>query len=215
MSGDFIVCIVDDDPSMRDALETMFEAAGYGVSSYANGETFLSDFGSMESRPGCVLLDVRLPGIGGLEVNRAIAQHHLPVPVIMVTAHGDIPMAVSAVRDGAFEFVEKPFDPGRLLHLVRQAKERAQNLYRAFSEAADVRQRYAALTSREQEVMKLVIEGLPNKVVAARLGISPRTAETHRARVMEKMNAPSVAVLIRLDQLITGGGVDPRASREP
>lgn len=202
MSGGFTVCIVDDDPSMRDALETLFEAAGYDVSSYSDGEAFLSDFGSVEGRPGCILLDVRLPGIDGLEVNRAIAQHHLPVPVIMVTAHGDIPMAVSAVRDGAFEFVEKPFDPGRLLQLVRQAEDRAQDMHRAFAEAAEVRQRYVALTSREQEVMKLVVEGLPNKVVAARLGISPRTAETHRARVMEKMDAPSVAALVRLDQLI-------------
>lgn len=202
-ANSLVIHIVDDDRSMRDALQTLFEAAGYVAKPYATGEAFLAELDGTMPRAACVILDVRLPGISGIEVNRAIAHRRLPIPVIIITGHGDIPMAVTAVRDGAFDFVEKPFEPRRLLGLVRQCEGTAWELQKAFVEAMEVRHRYEALTPREQEVMKLVIKGLPTKVVAARLGISTRTAEAHRAHVMEKMQASSVAALIRHDQLLS------------
>ena len=201
-----MIYVVDDDTSMRDSLQMLFEAAGYSVQAYSDGDTFLAELRSERFAPGCVLLDVRLPGSSGLEVNRIVAQQELPIAVIMISAHGDIPMAVAAVREGAFDFVEKPFDPERLIDLVRHAEAKLDDLQKAFSEATELRGRYAALTPREQEVMKLVVEGLPTKVIAARLAISPRTAETHRARVMEKMGARSLAGLIRHDQILSGPG---------
>ncbi len=202
-ANNLLVLIVDDDHSMRDALQTLFEAAGYVAKSYATGEAFLDELDGSSLQAGCVILDVRLPGISGIEVNRIIARRNLPLPVIIITGHGDIPMAVTAVRDGAFDFVEKPFEPRRLLDLVRQCESKALELRRAFAEAAESGRRYQSLTPREQEVMKLVIAGLPTKIVAARLGISTRTAESHRARVMEKMGTSSVADLIRHDQRLS------------
>jgi two-component system, LuxR family, response regulator FixJ len=209
MAEAFTVYVIDDDASMRDALSTLFEAAGYAVKTYERAEAFLDDYSWGAPGLGCAIVDVRLPGMNGLELNRVMSRKDLPLPVIFITGHGDIPMAVSAVREGAFDFIEKPFDPTKLMELVNRAAPRSTALRDASLESADARSRYVTLTPREQEVMALVVEGFPTKTIASRLGISPRTAETHRARVMEKMQAPTVSMLLRYSLMLKLGELAP------
>jgi two-component system, LuxR family, response regulator FixJ len=205
MAETFTVYVIDDDASMRDALSTLFEAAGYTAKTYERAEAFLDDCSRRAPGLGCAIVDVRLPGMNGLELNRVMNRKELPLPVIFITGHGDIPMAVSAVREGAFDFIEKPFDPTKLMELVNRAAPQSTALRDASMESAEVRSRYVTLTPREQEVMALVVEGFPTKTIASRLGISPRTAETHRARVMEKMQAPTVSMLLRQSMMLRPG----------
>lgn len=191
-----VIYIVDDDLSVREALTTLFEAAGHNPKVYASAEEFLAECGA-EPSPGCLLIDVRLPGMNGRELQRAINDAERPLAIVMMTGHGDIPMAVAAVKDGAVDFIEKPFDPAALLETVRHALARSEALQLDYSELVKLRERFAMLTAREQEVLALLAEGAPTKLIARHLNISPRTAETHRARVLEKMEARSLSVLVK------------------
>lgn len=190
-----LVYVVDDDDAMRDSLRWLLESTGYRVSAYSTAERFLSVY-----KPGaaaCVLLDVRMPGLSGLELQQELNRRGEALPIIFITGHGDVPMAVNAVKSGAFHFLEKPFKDEQLLSLIEQAA-----MSRTPAETVGARGRCAAaklatLTHREREVMDLVVGGLKNKQIAEQLGISVKTVEAHRARAMEKMEASSVAELVR------------------
>ena len=190
-----LVYVVDDDEPMRDSLRWLLESTGYRVSAYSTAERFLSAY-----KPGaaaCVVLDVRMPGVSGLELQQELNRRGEPLPIIFITGHGDVPMAVNAVKSGAFHFLEKPFKDEQLLGLIEQAA-----LLGAPGEGPGTRRRCAAaklatLTHREREVMELVVGGLKNKQIAEQLGISVKTVEAHRARTMEKMGVSSVAELVR------------------
>jgi FixJ family two-component response regulator len=190
------VYIVDDDEPMRDSLVWLLESKGLRVEAYPSAEAFLARL--RDDMHGCLVLDVRMPGMSGLELFERLAARGAGLPVIFVTGHGDVPMAVSAVKKGAVDFIEKPFNDEEMLRLVRQCLEsdRAQRATRR--QHAAVKQRISSLTEREREVMELVVAGRMNKQIADELGIAIKTVEVHRARVMEKMAAGSVAELVQL-----------------
>jgi RNA polymerase sigma factor (sigma-70 family) len=186
--------VVDDDDALRDSLRWLLESAGYKVSSHATAERFLLSY--RPGMAGCLVLDVRMPGASGLELQQELMRRGATLPIIFVTGHGDVPMAVEAVKSGAFHFLEKPFKDEQLLRLIDEASrqsmpvtEHAQRLCAAA--------RLATLTQREREVMDLVVQGRKNKQIADHLGISIKTVEAHRARAMEKMDVSSVAELVR------------------
>jgi FixJ family two-component response regulator len=189
------VYIVDDDDAMRDSLRWLLESTGYRVTAYSTAERFLGAY-----KPGyasCVVLDVRMPGLSGLQLQQELNRRGETLPIIFITGHGDVPMAVNAVKNGAFHFLEKPFKDEQLLALIEQAAT-----MRAPAATADARGRCAAaklatLTQREREVMNLVVGGFKNKQIAEQLAISVKTVEAHRARAMEKMDVNSVAELVR------------------
>lgn len=190
------IAIVDDDDGVRDSLQTMIEAAGLRCEAFASGEAFLR---RVEEQPwACLLLDVHMPGASGLEIQDRLTASGSTIPVIMMTAHGEVPIAVRAMKAGAIDFVEKPLDGNLLLETIGRALalgERIRNEKELSLRAAD---RIAALTPREKEVLDALVGGKPNKVIAHQLGISPRTVEIHRARVMEKMQAHSLSELVRM-----------------
>jgi two-component system response regulator FixJ len=186
------VFIVDDDQAVRTGLGALLETSDYAVETFASAEEFLA---RPDPRPhGCVLIDVRMPGMGGLELQRELKRRSIALPVIIITAHGDIPMAVAALKAGAVDFLEKPFDSDALLAAVEQAVHQAPRP----ASTAGLEARFGQLTPREREVMELVVAGLPNKTIAFRLQIAVRTVEIHRARVMEKTGARNLAQLVRL-----------------
>jgi two-component system response regulator FixJ len=191
-----VAYIVDDDGSVRDALSVLLSTADIESKTFASAELFLET--ADLHRGACVLLDIRLPGLSGLELLKRLAERHSNVAVIMITGHGDVPMAVDAMKAGAFHFVEKPFDPEVLLQYVEEAQRQVSELNEMQARSEEIAERYASLTPREQEVMELLIEGLPNKLIATRLGISTRTAEHHRAAVMKKMKAWTLSHLVRI-----------------
>jgi two-component system, LuxR family, response regulator FixJ len=191
-----LVCVVEDDAAMRDALLLLLRNAGFGVLCYATAEEFLADRDC--SRPYCLLTDVRLPGMDGISLHRHLVSLGTEPAVVIITGHGDIPMAVAALKDAVGDFIEKPFDPAILLESIHDAFERAVASYQRNAVAADIKNRLCALTPREAEVLAMLVEGHPNKVIATRLGISTRTVEHHRAHIMEKMNARSLSQLIRM-----------------
>ncbi len=181
---------------MRDALALLFHGAGFEVRSYATAEEFLADL--RHDRPYCLVTDVRLPGMGGIALHRHLVEVDAAPVVVMITGHGDIPMAVAALKQGVADFVEKPFDPGQLLESVREASQRAAASYQERQAVAGIKQRLATLTAREREILDLLVKGQPTKVIAGILMISTRTAEHHRAHIMEKMQARSLSQLIRM-----------------
>jgi RNA polymerase sigma factor (sigma-70 family) len=188
------VYVVDDDEAMRDSLRWLLESAGYRVSSYSTAERFLTAF--RRDYASCLVLDVRLSGITGLELQQELNRRGENLPIIFITGHGDVPMAVQAVKDGAFHFLEKPFKDAQILRLIETAA-----LQRTPGAVAKAQKRCAAakletLTQREREVIDLVVEGRKNKQIADDLGISVKTVEAHRARAMEKMDVSSVAELV-------------------
>lgn len=195
------VYVVDDDESIRDSLQALLSARGMAVRPFESGEAFFEAF--EPAPPGCVLVDVRLPNIGGLEIQRRIADEHGRYPVIVMTGFGDVPMAVDAMKAGAIDFIEKPFDPDSLIGSIERAIAESERAWAEESSANEVRERIASLTPREREVLDLLVEGLPNKGIAYELGISPRTVEIHRARTMEKMQARSLSQLVRM--VLTAG----------
>jgi FixJ family two-component response regulator len=188
------VFVVDDDGSVREALRNLLRSVGLRVESFSTAQEFLSR-GS--AGPGCLVLDVRLPGLSGLDLQRQLAETNREIPIVFITGHGDIPMSVRAIKAGAVEFLTKPFRDQELLDAVRQAIDRDRQTRNRENEMAELRQRYESLTPREQEVMKHVVRGLVNKQIAAEIGIAESTVKLHRGRVMEKMKAESLADLVR------------------
>ncbi|MEI8397166.1 MAG: response regulator [Rhodospirillaceae bacterium] len=194
--SDSIVAIIDDDEALRDALAVLVAAAGWRADGYSTAEDFLASLNG--ERAGCALIDIRLPGIDGMELFRRLAEVAPGFPVVILTGHGDVPMAVEALRAGAVDFIEKPFDPDRLLGSLRQALSRDAVLRETKLAVEEFHTRVDKLTPREHEAMDFMVLGQSNKMIAAKLGISPRTVEIYRARVMEKMEVRSLAELVRM-----------------
>jgi two-component system response regulator FixJ len=188
------VFVVDDDAALREALVQLLEAAGLSVESYPDGPAFLAAFG--EGRPGCLLLDVAMPGMTGLEVQTELRTRGIPIPIVFLTGHGDIPMAVRAVQAGAVDFLEKPMTGAALLERVRRALALDHEYRHAKALVRDIGERASRLSPREREVMRLVVGGNSSKDVARQLGISVRTVEAHRTHVMHKMGATNLAELV-------------------
>lgn len=197
-----VIYVIDDDDSMRQALALLLKTVGYSTVAFSGPTEFLAKYDP--NQPGCVLLDVRMPQMSGLEVQQQLNRSGSMVPVILMTGHGDIPMAVQAMKDGAFDFLQKPFRDQDLLDRINAAlKLDAEN--RAVVERhAELRRRAESLTPREREVLAAVVDGKANKVIAIDLGLSERTVEIHRANVMEKMAARSVAHLVKMDLTLRG-----------
>jgi FixJ family two-component response regulator len=190
-----VVHVVDDDKGMLSALSTLLKAAGYEVRTYASARDFLL---ARPGSPGCVILDVRMPGQSGLDMQQALAADEASLPVIFLSAHGDIPMSVRAVRAGAVDFLTKPVKRATLLAAVDTALARDAEKHAEREELRALRSRYDSLTAREQQVLALVVTGRLNKQTAGALGIAERTVKVHRARVMEKMRVASLAELVHL-----------------
>ncbi len=200
------VFVVDDDADLRESLGWLFESAGLRFKSYSTAQEFLTDYNPEE--PGCLLLDVRMPGLSGLDLQEELRRRGVPPPIIIMTGHARVPMAVRALKGGAIDFIQKPFSDQSLLERIRQAIDLDRRTRQVRMEAAKFAALLTYLTPREREVMDLVIEGKPNKIIAADLGISPKTVEIHRGRVMEKMQVESVAELVRLDLLCRANQAD-------
>jgi FixJ family two-component response regulator len=192
------VYVVDDDLSVREALKNLLQSVGLKVETFNSADTFLSS--KPATAPSCLILDVRLPGLSGLDLQRLLAQSSHEIPIVFITGHGDIPMSVRAIKAGAVEFLTKPFRDQDLLDAVRQAVERDREARSRETERAELRARHASLTAREQQVMGFVVRGLINKQIAAEIGISEPTVKLHRGRLMDKMRAGSLADLIGMAQ---------------
>jgi two-component system, LuxR family, response regulator FixJ len=190
------VYVVDDDDGMRRALETLLNTVGFKTAVFSRPKEFLAKFRA--DAPGCLVLDIRMPEMSGLEVQQHLNTIGSMLPVIFVTGHGDVPMAVQAMKEGAFEFIQKPFRDQDLLDRINHALTLDTQNRTTFARRAEVIQRLDSLTDRERQVMDLVVDGAANKVIAIDLALSERTVEIHRAKVMEKMHARSVAHLVKL-----------------
>jgi FixJ family two-component response regulator len=200
-----VVYVVDDDDSVRKSLGRMLRFAGFRAELFASAEDFLTH--ERAPVPGCLILDVQMPGRSGLELQRLLNEGHIVLPVIFVSGHGDIPMTVQAMKAGAFDFLTKPFKKEALLAAVRRALESAI-LHRGDElETEAIRQRTATLTDREREVLPLVVSGMPNKQIGHRLGVSEKTVKFHRGNVMRKMRADSLPDLVRMAGKI---GISPK-----
>ena len=194
------VFIIDDDAAVRASIQDLLESSGLRSESFETAERFLRS--KRSDGPSCLVLDVRLPGINGLDFQRRLADAGFRIPIIFITGHGDIPMTVKAMKSGAIEFLTKPFQAHDLLDAIHQALVRDQATRQEQAELAELRKRYETLTAREREVMGLVVSGLLNKQIAAELGNSEVTVKIHRGRVMKKMKAGSLAELVKLAGLL-------------
>ena len=190
------VFVVDDDAAVRGSLRWLLESAQMNVETYSSAEEFLAGFASHP--PGCLVLDVRMPGMNGLTLQEQLTERHIDLPVIIITGHADVPMAVKAMKGGAVGFIEKPFDDKTLLESIRLALRRNTEARTQTVERNEVLARLQQLTSREHQVFELVVQGRSNKEIASGLGIADKTVEVHRASVMRKMRADTLAHLIRL-----------------
>jgi FixJ family two-component response regulator len=195
---DAIVFVVDDDSSIREAIESLVKLAGLRVETFGSAQEFLRS--KRADLPGCVVLDVELPGLSGLDLQRELATHGIKLPIIFITGYGDIPMSVRAMKAGALEFLTKPFRDQDLLDAIEQALERDRAARRHARGIAELRERFDVLTSREREVMSLVVAGRLNKQIGFELKISEVTVKIHRGRVMNKMGAESLAELVRMTE---------------
>jgi FixJ family two-component response regulator len=190
--------VVGDDESVREALASLIRSAGLSVETFPSAQEFLTRRRADE--PGCLVLDVRLPGLSGLELQQRLAEINIGTPIIFITGHGDIPMSVRAMKAGAAEFLTKPFRDEDLLDAIDEAIQRDGSARRRQAEIEELRDRYESLTTREREVMGLVVSGLLNKQAAAHLGVSEITIKVHRSQVMQKMRAASFADLVRMSE---------------
>jgi FixJ family two-component response regulator len=193
------VFVVDDDRAMRESLSWLLDSVGLRVRSYATAADFLAEHDP--AQPGCLVLDVRMPGMSGLDLQAELARRGVELPTIVITGHAEVSMAVRAVKAGAIDFIEKPFSDQLLLDRVRQALEIDLEAREVRRRREDARRRLATLTAREREVLNLVVAGKANKEIASALGVSPKTVEVHRAHVMSKMYVDSLAELIRITLL--------------
>ena len=190
------VFIVDDDAAIRFAMQALMDSVNLNHEIFASADDFLEKIG--EQRPGCLVLDIRMPGLGGLELQEELIKRGNTLPIIFITGHGDVPMAVEAMQKGAVDFIQKPFRDQELLDRIREALATDEERREEQQRHAEVAGRLERLTNREREVFDLVVTGKPNKVIAYELGVSQRTVEIHRARVMEKMQARSLADLVKM-----------------
>ena len=190
------VFIVDDDEAVRNSLRLLVKSVGLTAAALVSAQEFLASYDPLQ--PGCLLLDVRMPGMSGLELQQRLNLLGAVIPVIFITGHGDVPMAVEAMQQGAFDFLQKPFRDQDLIDRIQRALEKDRANRAALGEHSRIREQHETLTPREREVLALVTSGKANKVMAADLGLSQRTIEIHRARVMEKMGASSLAHLVRM-----------------
>ena len=204
MSQEMTVFVVDDDQAMRGSLQWLIESVGMKVQTYDSAQAFLDAY--YPGRAGCLLLDVRMPGMTGLELQEYLVRREIRLPVIIITGHGDVSMAVKAMKAGAVDFIEKPFDDEELLNSIRNAVQHDEKRRALRARRADIAARMAELTPREHEVMGMVTDGKSNKEIATSLGVSAKTVEVHRARVMDKMRADSLAELGRLALIVRGEG---------
>ena len=193
-----IVFVVDDDPSVRRSIERLTQSLGFRVQTFQSAAEFLER--ARSDGPACLVLDVRLPGLSGLDLQRELTHSGYQLPIIFMTAHGDIPMTVRAMKGGAVEFLTKPFRPHHLLGAIRTAIERDRDAFKQRSEVAQLRDRYDLLTPRERQVFALLILGLLNKQIAGELVTTERTIKFHRAHIMKKMRADSLTDLVRIAQ---------------
>jgi two-component system response regulator FixJ len=211
MSDEAAVHVIDDDEAVRDSVAFLFESAGLACRTYDSARAFLGVAAGL--RDGCVLTDVRMPEIDGLALQRRLRDMGVRLPVVIMTGHGDVPIAVQALKAGAVDFIEKPFDDELVLAAVRAALAASRSARAREAEAEGVAARLASLTPRERQVLDRLVAGQPNKVIAFDLGASPRTVEVHRARVMEKMGARSLSELVRM--VLSTGGPDAAEMSPP
>ena len=190
------VAVIDDDDAVRDSLGALLEAEGYRIEGYASGRAFLEAL--PRAQPACALVDVRMPDMDGLELQRRLAEAAPSLPVVIITGHGDIAMAVKAIKAGAVDFIEKPFPDDAILNGIAQALASREEALGRAARRQDIDRRLARLTAREREVFERLAQGDSNKLIARALDISPRTVEVHRARVMEKLEARSLSHLVRM-----------------
>ena len=189
------VYVIDDDPAMRDSLDFLLGSAGFSVHVFDSAQVFLDELAKLE--PGCVVTDVRMPGIDGIELLRRMHSGARKLPVIVMTGHGDVPLAVEAMKLGALDFLEKPFEDDRLIGMIEIALSEQQDGSKSEAASADMAARIASLTQRERQVMQGLVTGQSNKTIAREYDISPRTAEVYRANVMTKMQAGNLSELVR------------------
>ena len=197
------VLLVDDDASVRRALARLIKSAGHQVQTFASAQEFLGTHGGGAEEAGCLVLDVRMPGLTGMDLQQELQSKNRSLPIVFITGHGDIPMSVKAMKAGAVDFLPKPVKDTVLLRAIEQAIIRAVRDRAARQELEDVQRRVETLTSRERQVMPLVAGGLPNKMIAFKLGIVEKTIKVHRARIMQKMQAQSLADLVRLAEKLS------------
>ncbi len=202
MIAERTICVIDDDESVRAALADLLESAGLQADAFASGREFL-DAWSVDNPPECLVLDVRLPGVSGLDFQKSLAAAGVETPIIFITGHGDIPMSVQAMKAGAVDFLPKPFRDQDLLDAINRAVEQNRLRRERAAEKGELRRRYEKLTPREREVMSLVIRGLLNKQIATELGASETTIKVHRAQAMRKMQAESLPDLVRMAEKLS------------
>jgi len=205
MSATSIVYVVDDDPSIRDSLDSLLASEGHAVQAFDSAPSFMA--ADRPDLPGCLVLDVRLRGSSGLEFQRELTRRGIGIPVVFISGHGDVPMSVAAMKAGAIEFLLKPYRDQDLLDAVHRGIELDRRCRAQASERAALRARFAALTPREREVMPLVASGLLNKQIAAQLRLSEVTVKVHRAQIMHKMQARSLAELVRFADRLAADGI--------
>lgn len=204
MNGASIVFAVDDDPSVRSSLKFLLSTVGLQAETFESTDSFLHK--KLPDVPSCLVLDIRLPGLSGLEFQRELAARNIPIPIVFLTGHGDIPMSVRAMKAGAVEFLTKPFRDQDLLDAVRIALQKDRERREREKEVGDLKERFDSLTAREQEVISMVASGLLNKQIADQLGTAENTVKVHRSRAMQKMHAQSLAELVKMIEKLKCAG---------